>query len=89
MELVGIDAATANALRRIIIAEIPTMALHKVLMYQNTSVIPDELLVHRLGLIPISADPNDFESRTDNQELNAENSLKFELKVICRRKREY
>ena len=89
MELVGIDAATANALRRIIIAEIPTMALHKVFMYQNTSVIPDELLVHRLGLIPISADPNDFESRTDNQELNAENSLKFELKVICRRKREY
>ena len=41
MELVGIDAATANALRRIVIAEIPTMALHKVLMYQNTSVIPD------------------------------------------------
>jgi DNA-directed RNA polymerase I and III subunit RPAC1 len=41
IDLVGIDAATANALRRIIIAEIPTMAFHKVLMYQNTSVIPD------------------------------------------------
>lgn len=60
MELVGIDAATANALRRIIIAEIPTMAYHKVLLFQNTSVIPDELLVHRLGLIPIRAEPNDF-----------------------------
>ena len=89
MELVGIDAATANALRRIIIAEIPTMALHKVLMYQNTSVVPDELLVHRLGLIPILADPNDFESRQENVDLNAENSLKFELKVVCRRKKEY
>ena len=63
------------------------MALHKVLMFQNTSVIPDELLVHRLGLIPISAEPNDFEPRVDNQELNAENSIKFELKVICRRKK--
>ncbi len=63
MDLVGIDAASANALRRIIIAEIPTMAFHKVLMYQNTSVIPDELLVHRLGLLPLKVDPNSFESR--------------------------
>jgi DNA-directed RNA polymerase I and III subunit RPAC1 len=58
-------------------------------MYQNTSVIPDELLVHRLGLIPIMADTNDFENRQDSADLNAENSLKFELKVACRRKREY
>jgi DNA-directed RNA polymerases I and III subunit RPAC1 len=58
MELKGIDAALANGLRRIIIAEIPTMAFHKVFLYQNTSVIPDELLVHRLGLLPIHADPN-------------------------------
>jgi DNA-directed RNA polymerase I and III subunit RPAC1 len=58
MELQGIDASLANGLRRIIIAEIPTMAFHKVFLYQNTSVIPDELLVHRLGLLPIQADPN-------------------------------
>ena len=89
MELVGIDAATANAIRRIIIAEIPTLALHKVLLYQNTSVIPDELLVHRLGLLPIQVDPNEFETRAENQELSAENSLKFELKVACRRKKEF
>jgi DNA-directed RNA polymerases I and III subunit RPAC1 len=77
MEMVGIDAATANALRRIIIAEIPTMAFHKVLMFQNTSVIPDELLVHRLGLLPVQADPSDFEARSEGQELSPENSLKF------------
>lgn len=63
MDMVGIDAATANALRRIIIAEIPTMAFHKVFLYQNTSVIPDELLVHRLGLLPLKIDPNNFEPR--------------------------
>ena len=89
MELVGIDAATANALRRIIMAEIPTMAFHKVLMYQNTSVIPDELLVHRLGLLPLKIDPNDFEARSEGQELTAENSLKFDRKVVCRRKKDY
>ena len=87
MELKGIDAALANALRRIIIAEIPTMAFHKVFMYQNTSVLPDELLVHRLGLLPLKVDPNEFEARAEGQELTPENSLKFELKVVCRRKK--
>lgn len=89
MELKGIDAALANGLRRIIIAEIPTMAFHKVFLYQNTSVIPDELLVHRLGLLPIKVDSNEFETRKEDQDLNAENSLKFELRVVCRRKKEY
>ena len=70
MEIQGIDPATANALRRIIIAEIPTLAFHTVLLYQNTSVIPDELLVHRLGLLPLKADPNNFETRNENQELS-------------------
>ena len=87
VELKGIDASLANALRRIIIAEVPTMAFHKVMLYQNTSVLPDELLVHRLGLLPLKADPNDFEARKEDQELSAENSLKFELKVVCRRKK--
>ena len=54
MELKGIVASISNALRRIIIAEIPTMAFHKVFLYQNTSVLPDELLVHRIGLLPLS-----------------------------------
>lgn len=41
MEIASIDASIVNALRRIIIAEIPTMAFHKTLLYQNTSVLPD------------------------------------------------
>ena len=86
LDLVGIDPAFANALRRIILAEIPTMAFHKVLLYQNTSVLPDELLVHRLGLMPIKADSELFESRKENQDLGPENSLKFELKAKCTRK---
>ena len=53
------------------------MAFHKVLLYQNTSVIPDELLVHRLGLLPLKIDPLQFEARGENQEVNAENSVKF------------
>lgn len=50
--VIGIDASIANAIRRIIIAEIPTLAIETVFYDDNTSVIQDEVLAHRLGLIP-------------------------------------
>ncbi|KAL1877352.1 hypothetical protein VTK73DRAFT_8725 [Phialemonium thermophilum] len=50
--LIGVDASIANAFRRILIAEIPTLAIEKVFIENNTSVIQDEVLAHRLGLIP-------------------------------------
>ncbi|CAG8464844.1 10433_t:CDS:2 [Gigaspora rosea] len=59
-DLIGVDAAIANALRRIMIAEVPTMAIEKVYIYNNTSIVQDEVLAHRLGLIPIKADPDRF-----------------------------
>ena len=39
------------------------MAIDKVFVYNNTSLIQDEVLAHRLGLIPIQADPRLFEYR--------------------------
>jgi DNA-directed RNA polymerases I and III subunit RPAC1 len=59
-DLVGVDASIANAFRRILLAEVPTMAIETVYIFQNTSVIQDEVLAHRLGLIPIKADPGKF-----------------------------
>jgi DNA-directed RNA polymerase I and III subunit RPAC1 len=53
--LIGIDTSVANAFRRILLAEIPTLAIEDVFIYQNTSVIQDEVLAHRLGLIPLKA----------------------------------
>lgn len=50
--LIGIDASLANAFRRILISEIPTLAIEQVYIENNTSVIQDEVLAHRLGLIP-------------------------------------
>nr|XP_048699522.1 DNA-directed RNA polymerases I and III subunit RPAC1 isoform X4 [Caretta caretta] len=60
-DMVGIDAAIANAFRRILLAEVPTMAVEKVFVYNNTSIVQDEILAHRLGLVPIRADPRLFE----------------------------
>ncbi|KAF1989678.1 putative DNA-directed RNA polymerase I and III subunit Rpc40 [Aulographum hederae CBS 113979] len=52
--VVGIDAAVANAFRRIMISEIPTVAIETVYLMNNTSIIHDEVLAHRLGLIPLT-----------------------------------
>ncbi|KAJ5899626.1 DNA-directed RNA polymerase I and III subunit RPAC1 [Penicillium taxi] len=51
--LIGLDAAVANAFRRILMAEIPTLAIEYVFIHNNTSVIQDEVLAQRLGLIPL------------------------------------
>ncbi|TKX23466.1 DNA-directed RNA polymerases I and III subunit RPAC1 [Elsinoe australis] len=58
--LVGVDASVANAFRRIMIAEIPTLAIEEVYVYNNTSIIQDEVLCHRLGLIPLTGSPEGF-----------------------------
>lgn len=64
-DIENITPAMANALRRIMISEVPTMAIHQVVVNRNTSIIKDELLAHRLGLIPILADPDKFRFKSD------------------------
>lgn len=43
------------------------MAVEKVFVYNNTSIVQDEILAHRLGLIPIRADPRLFEYRNQGE----------------------
>ncbi|KAK7197656.1 RNA polymerase subunit [Novymonas esmeraldas] len=52
-QLSEVDSSFANALRRVILAEIPTLAIESVTIRQNTSVLPDEMIAHRLGLVPL------------------------------------
>jgi len=52
----GVDTAYANTLRRIMGFEVPVMAIEDVEFRKNTSILYDEMIAHRLGLIPLSTD---------------------------------
>mmetsp|Transcript_18269 Transcript_18269/g.18344 ORF Transcript_18269/g.18344 Transcript_18269/m.18344 type:complete len:319 (+) Transcript_18269:71-1027(+) len=52
-ELYDTDISMANSLRRIMIAEVPTLAIELVEYKMNTTCVQDEFIAHRLGLIPL------------------------------------
>jgi DNA-directed RNA polymerase I and III subunit RPAC1 len=85
-ELKNVDASFANALRRILLAEIATVAIEQVYMWNNSSLLHDEVLAHRLGLVPIMADARLLDAPlTPDEEATDRNTLVFRMKVACQR----
>ncbi len=60
VKLKGIPLQYANALRRICLNGVPIFAIDTVDIIDNTSVLADEALAHRLALIPIKTDTTRF-----------------------------
>jgi len=49
----GAEVPLMNALRRISLAQVPCMAIDDVVMVDNSSILQDEIIAHRLGLTPL------------------------------------
>jgi len=58
-EFVNFPISLVNALRRILLANIPTVAIHNVEIIANTSQLPHEMLKHRFEMLPINVLPSD------------------------------
>ncbi|WP_096389156.1 DNA-directed RNA polymerase subunit D [Halopenitus persicus] len=57
----GLSPAFANGIRRAMIADVPTFSIDTVRFVENSSVMFDEMLGLRLGLVPLTSPLDDFE----------------------------
>lgn len=58
LEWKNVSSIMLNTLRRIMISDIPSIAIDKIELETNTSCMNDEFLAHRIGLIPIVCEKN-------------------------------
>ncbi len=59
------DPSLANSLRRIMITEIPTLAVQWIDVHDNNSALFDEVISHRIGMIPLKFNPKKFVATED------------------------
>ncbi|MFB6194191.1 MAG: DNA-directed RNA polymerase subunit D [Halobaculum sp.] len=57
----GLTPATANGVRRAVIADVPTFSIDSVRFVENSSVMFDEMVALRLGLVPLTTPLGEFE----------------------------
>ncbi len=65
IKLEDIQPYFINSIRRIMISELPKLAVDDVIIYDNTSALFDEIISHRLGLVPIPTDLSLLNFRED------------------------
>jgi DNA-directed RNA polymerase subunit D len=57
----GVTPAFANGIRRAMLADVPTLSIDEVRVVENSSVMFDEQIGLRLGLVPLTTPPGEFE----------------------------
>ncbi|CAF1934276.1 unnamed protein product [Brassica napus] len=96
-DMIGIDAASYSVILSLTTSlnldflvfffvftmQLPTMAFEKVFIANNTSIVQDEVLAQRMGLVPIAADPKLFQYLSENDQPNEKNTIVFKLHAKC------
>jgi len=71
--LEDVPLSFANSLRRIILAEVPTLAFDNIVIVENNSALFDEVIAHRMSLIPLVTDPTSFSLPSEHNCPDSEN----------------
>jgi len=82
-ELENVSPGVANALRRTISESMPVMAIEKVEFANNSSALYDEVIAHRLGLIPLKTDLKSY-NLAEQCSCEGEGCAKCELKLTLK-----
>jgi DNA-directed RNA polymerase subunit D len=74
-----------NTLRRLMVNEVPTMAIEVVEIHRNDSILYDEVLTHRLGLLPLTTDLGSYSmpsaEEIESRDYLAQSSVKLTLEA--------
>lgn len=81
LELSDTNETEVNTLRRLIVSEVPTMAIQEVEFIKNDSALFDEILANRLGLVPLVTDLSVYSEVDPKKKGKVLNQVEFKLKV--------
>lgn len=81
LEFTDASAPYLNTLRRTIMSDVPTLAIEQLTINKNNSVMYDEMLGLRLGLLPLTTPVGDYDLPTPEEMENGEFSAKSSVDV--------
>jgi len=81
-----INAAFANELRRIMMSEVPTMAVEWVDFKKNDSSLPDELMANRIGQIPLTFDKKAYNFHENCDNCKGKGCSRCQVELVLKKK---
>lgn len=80
--LENVPVSVANSIRRAIISYVPTLAIDKVIIFRNDSIMNDDILAHRLGLIPLKYPIDKYVNGNESVTLTLKVKAKDEYRIV-------